>query len=102
MSRAPKAAKAPHEQDVSLADKARTATRFSAFLFAGQGRRYRREATTFAGAVEEAFALEVEVETTRRALVYAIVGTYTVPIDEGIARLAGFPEEAIARFFDRG
>lgn len=101
MSRAPAKAKPPHEQDVSLAEKARTATRFSAFLFTGPGGRYRREAETFEAAVDAAIALEAEVVTTRRSLVYAIVGTYTVPIDKGIAELAGFPEEAIARFFDR-
>lgn len=96
-----KAAKAPHEQDVSLAEKARTATKFSAFLFTGPGGRYRHEAGSFEEAVEAALSLERNVQTSRRSLVYAIVGTYTVPIDKGIAQLAGFPEAVIARFFDR-
>lgn len=99
MSRAPKP---PHEQDVALAAKAADATRFSAFLFTGPGGRYRREAETFEAVVDEALDLEHTIETSRRALVYAIVGTSTVPIDEAVARLAGFPESAIARFFDRG
>ena len=100
MSRA--AEKAPHEQDVAAAAKARGATRFSAFLFTGRDGRYRREAETFEAAVEEALDLEHSVETTRRSLIYAIVGTSSISIDETVARLAGYPEAAIARFFDRG
>jgi hypothetical protein len=97
-----KSAKGPHEQDVWAAEKARNATRFTAVLHAGAFQRYRREAETFEAAVEEAFDLEHSIETNRRALIYAVAGTYTIPIDENVARLAGYPEEAIRRLFDRG
>lgn len=102
MSRAPAKAKPPHEQDIALAAKAVGATSFCAFLYTGRDGRHRREASTFEAAVDEALTLEHEIETTRRALIYAIVGTSTIPIDEHIARLANFDEEAIVRFFDRG
>lgn len=102
MTRAAKP-KPPHEQDVEAAAIAAKATAFTAFLFCGQGQRYRREAGSFVEAVDAAKELERIHETTRRALVYALgpVGR-AIEVDEAVARLAGFPEEAIARLFDRG
>jgi hypothetical protein len=102
MSRAAKSA-APHEQDVRSAALAARATRFSAFLFAGVGKRYRREAAFFSEAVDAAIALEGEFGGARRSLVYAITaGGESLQVDETVARLAGFEEAAIERFFRRG
>lgn len=92
----PRPAKKPHHEDVLFAEMAAKASRFTAVLHQGPGQRHRREAGSFAEAVEQGKALERENPGTRLALVYAIgARDESINVDATIARLAGFPEASI-------
>jgi len=93
-------AKPAHEQDIMHAAIAAKATEFVAFLFGGRGVRLRQEASSYAEAVDLGLRMKAQHPEVgpRRPLVYAIGPNRTsIEVDSTIARLAGFPEDAIER-----
>jgi hypothetical protein len=95
----PAAAKKVSDQDLTFARMATAATLFTAVLHMGPGTRERVEADSFVGAVDAGKALELaNPANIRRTVIYAVGPRgESIPIDTDIARLAGYPEEAIER-----
>ena len=90
-------AKAPHPEDLMLAQQVKRATRWSACLHLGPGNRstvYVEEAgqAGYDGAVDAAARLNVHSKFGRKAVVYAINALGSFPVDDKLARLAGFAQ----------
>lgn len=86
-----KAPKAPHPEDLMIAEDIKTATEFTACLHLGPGQRHTvRGLPDYAAAMAAAAELNTKSQFGRKAIVYAISKRgYTLDVSPKLAALAG-------------